>query len=89
MTYKGETVTEISDELWTLLSMHYLTVKAEIEHRKLPPLERNYIKMLKETYNLQLTEEELFEVKDYAENYYSDAVISRMNHDMRNGMTRL
>ncbi len=89
MIYQKEQIEEISDELWTNLSMHYLTIDAEIKRTKLPPLEKNYIRLLKERYQLELTEDELLEVKDYAENYYSDAVIGRIQQDLAGGMQQV
>lgn len=86
MLYQDQQVEELSDEMWTDLSMHYLTIDAEIRRKKIPPLEKNYIRLLKERYQLEVTEEELAELKDYAENYYSDAVIGRINYDLANGM---
>ncbi len=86
MTYEGNAIDEIGDELWTTLSVSYWSVRQEIERKKLPPLEKNYIKLLRERFQLEVTEEEFLEIKDYAENYYSDMVINRIHEDMANGM---
>lgn len=86
MTYQGNAIDEISDELWTTLSVSYWSVRQEIERKKLPPLEKNYIRLLRERFQLEVTEEEFLELKDYAENYYSDMVVNRIYEDMANGM---
>lgn len=86
MTYQGNAIDEISDELWTTLSVSYWSVRQEIERKKLPPLEKNYIRLLRERFHIEVTEEEFLELKDYAENYYSDSVVNRIYEDIANGM---
>lgn len=86
MTFQGNAIDEISDELWTTLSVSYWSVRQEIERKKLPPLEKNYIRLLRERFQIEVTEEEFLELKDFAENYYSDMVINRIYDDLAGGM---
>ncbi|GAB1348343.1 hypothetical protein MASR1M107_05550 [Ignavibacteriales bacterium] len=82
--YNNE-VNELTDEQWTTISIAYFTILADFRQRQFPPLERNFIQAFKEQFEIEINEEEFAEIKDFAENYYSESVQDKIAHDLING----
>lgn len=55
----------------------------------LPYHERNLCKIFKEKYNLEFSVEEMLEVRDYYDNYYSIDVEDKIRQDQQKGMTKI
>lgn len=82
--YNNE-VTELTDEQWTNISIAYFTILADFRQRQFPPLEKNFVQAFKEQFEIEINEEEFAEIKDFAENYYSDVVQDHIASDLING----
>jgi hypothetical protein len=86
MKIDGKDTLEINDETWNYLSIAYFTIKIQFATKKSPPLEKYYIKELKEQFKIEVDGEEFDEIKDYAENYYSEGIKEKINDELLNGM---
>jgi hypothetical protein len=87
MKQSGKQIENIfeEDRIINDLCIKYYVIKRDFESKKYPPKIDNYLKRFKADYHIELTEEEFVELKDYAENDYSDNVVSKMQQDFDSG----
>ena len=89
MKYIGEEINIFEDgyekTLSEWVSKFYVIKKYFVENR-LPPLERDYIKIFKEKYNIELSIEEMIEFRNFCEEDWPEIVNSNIRSDFENGM---
>lgn len=75
---------EIEPHLNTLV-MYYQVIDKSIRDNKQAPSIQRYIAEFKSRYYVELSEDEFFIIKDYAENGYDDIITMNIDADIASG----
>jgi hypothetical protein len=89
MKYNGseETLFE-KDSILVDVCSKFIVLKKHFEKEMIPPLEINYQKELTERYRIEMTIEEIIELRDFIENgEFSDWQSDRIDEDYSKGMS--
>lgn len=74
-----------NDEQINNFCIKYYEIKKQFQKANYPPSESNYCKELKSRYNYELSIEEFYELKDYAENDYIVEIAEQIKSDYESG----
>ena len=86
MIYQGnEEILFESDEALMSLVQYYYILLDEITRKREPPLPSTFIKQFKDRYHVTLSDEEYFELKDYAENEFRNDLPAQIKSDFATG----
>lgn len=73
------------DEDINTFCLIYYQVKKEFNAKKYPPTENNFCKELKAKYNYDISMDEFYELKDFAENDYKEIIAEQIKSDFESG----